>query len=163
MAEPYLRDLTALLAQAPDASGRGSAVACKHFFAGAAAYADGRIFLSLTPVGLALKLPEDARATLSRQGAKPLRYFPKGPIKEDYVVVPMRLARDVAALAPWIARSIAFVRAGSQAGGLAATSRRAAPRKRPERRVRRAAPAKPPRAPRPAAPARSAAPRRRPP
>ena len=124
MAEPYLRDLRALLAQAlPRAD---PAIACKHFFAGAAAYADGRIFLSLTPVGLALKLPDEARATLRRQGAKPLRYFPEGPIKEHYVVVSKSLAKDVAALAPWLAQSIAFAREGGQVGGLAAKSSRAA-------------------------------------
>ena len=124
MAEPYLQDLKALLAQAPPRPRRGTTIACKHFFAGAAAYVDGRIFLSLTPVGLALKLPEDARATLRREGGKPLRYFPKGPIKEDYVVVPMSLTKDVALLGPWIVQSVAFVRAGSQAS---ATSTRAAP------------------------------------
>ena len=31
-------------------------IECKHFFSGAAAYADGRIFMTPTTVGLALKL-----------------------------------------------------------------------------------------------------------
>jgi TfoX/Sxy family transcriptional regulator of competence genes len=83
-------------------------IECKHFFSGAAAYANGRIFMSLTTVGLALKLPEHSRVVLISEGATPLRYFPKGPIKKDYVVVPERLARDENALAPWIMQSIRF-------------------------------------------------------
>lgn len=83
-------------------------VECKHFFSGAAAYTGGRIFASLTPVGFALKLPEASRAALAQQGAKPLRYFPKAPIKKDYVVLPKALADDADALAPWIGESIRF-------------------------------------------------------
>ncbi len=112
MAEPYLQDLQSLLAQSAPNRGRVVTVTCKHFFAGAAAYVDGHIFMSFTPVGLALKLPEDARTELRGQGAKPLRYFPKGPIKKDYVVVPAHMAADPKALSPWITQSIAFARAG---------------------------------------------------
>jgi len=114
MAEPYLRDLQDLLAATAPKGGRVVTVACKHFFAGAAAYVDGHIFMSLTPVGLALKLPEAARAELRKQGAKPLRYFPKGPIKKDYVVVPARMAADPKALSSRIARSIVFAQAGGK-------------------------------------------------
>jgi len=116
MAEPYLQDLTDLLAQAAPRPRPKAAIACKHFFAGAAAYADGHIFMSWTPVGLALKLPEAACAELRSAGAKPLRYFPKGPIKKDYVILPARLAADAAALGPWIVQSIAFARAGGKTG-----------------------------------------------
>ena len=115
MAEPYLRDLQDLLAAAAPKGGRVVTVTCKHFFSGAAAYVDGYIFMSFTPVGLALKLPEAARAELRKQSAKPLRYFPKGPIKKDYVVMPKRLAGNAAALSPWIAQSIAFAQAGGKA------------------------------------------------
>lgn len=117
MAEPYLHDLQELLAAAAPKRGRGATVTCKHFFAGAAAYVDGRIFMSFTPVGLALKLPEAARANLRTQGAKPLRYFPKGPIKKDYVVVPEHLATDPTALSPWIAQSMAVAQAGGRKTG----------------------------------------------
>ena len=62
---------------------------CKHFFSGAAVYVDGKICISLTPVGFAVKLPEESRTFLmNEKGAKPLRYFPKGPIKKEYVVLP---------------------------------------------------------------------------
>ena len=60
----------------------------KHFFSGAAAYAQGRICITLTPVGLAMKLPKNSQARLLKAGGKVLRYFPKAPIKKDYVVLP---------------------------------------------------------------------------
>ncbi len=109
MVDAYLNELTALLAQAAPASRRNATIEVRHFFGGAAAYADGRIFASHTPVGLALKLPEDDRAVLLDSGATPLRYFPKAPIKQDYVVLPDAIAGDSAALAGWIEKSVAYV------------------------------------------------------
>ena len=100
--------LRALLDRLPRPPIAGVELACKHFFSGAAAYANGRIFMSLTPVGLALKLPEETRAALIDRGADPLRYFPNGPIKKDYVCIPDKLADDQAALAAWIVESIRF-------------------------------------------------------
>ncbi len=117
MAEPYLQALGALLDRALDrplesdkAPGLDVPIARRHFFGGAAAYADGRIFMTLTTAGLALKLPEDARARLTGEGAVPLRYFATGPVKKDYVILPRSLAEDPDALAPWIEKSIGFVR-----------------------------------------------------
>ncbi|MCH8289236.1 MAG: TfoX/Sxy family protein [Candidatus Marinimicrobia bacterium] len=67
----------------------------KHFFSGAALFANGKICMTLTPVGLALKLPEQLRESLIKEeGAKKLRYFPKAPIKKDYVVLPKNLMND---------------------------------------------------------------------
>jgi TfoX/Sxy family transcriptional regulator of competence genes len=105
MAEPYFSDLKAILARA--AAG-GAEIVCKHFFGGAAAYADGRIFTTLTPAGLALKLAEEDRGKLREEGAKPLRYFPKAPIKKDYVVLPDSVREDRRVLEVWIGRSIEF-------------------------------------------------------
>jgi TfoX/Sxy family transcriptional regulator of competence genes len=106
MVESYLRALGALL----EGMDSLATIECKHFFGGAAAYVGGRIFMTLTPVGLALKLPEASRDGLIALGAQPLRYFPTGPIKKDYVVVPEGLAHDRAALTPWIKESIGFAR-----------------------------------------------------
>ena len=62
---------------------------CRHFFSGAALYRDGSIVASLTPVGLAFKVPTEVRDSLLESGrAIPLRYFPKSPIKRDYVLFP---------------------------------------------------------------------------
>ena len=66
--------------------------------------------MMLTPVGLALKLPEADRATLFGQGAKPLQYFPKAPVKKEYAVLPAQVAGDRDILSRWILRSIDFVR-----------------------------------------------------
>ena len=45
-----------------------------------------------------MKLPEADRATLKKRGAKPLRYFPKAPIKRDYVVLPRAVRDDTRSL-----------------------------------------------------------------
>ena len=83
---------------------------CKHFFSGAALYANGRICITLTPAGFAIKLPEESRNTLLRQkGAKHLRYFPKGPIKKDYVVLPKTMLNDMRSLRRWVRVSVEFV------------------------------------------------------
>lgn len=66
----------------------------KHFFSGAALFANGKICMTLTPVGFALKLPEQLRESLIKEGAKKLRYFPRAPIKKDYVVLPKSLMND---------------------------------------------------------------------
>jgi TfoX/Sxy family transcriptional regulator of competence genes len=113
MAEPWLQELRSLLERTSPSLDHGVTLECKHFFSGAAAYAGGRIFMSLTPAGLALKLPAEARQQLIEAGAKPLRYFPKGPIKKEYVVLPEKLARDDNALAPWIEESIRYTRPDS--------------------------------------------------
>ncbi len=109
MVDTYLKELEILLKETAVNLDRNIDIDARHFFGGAAAYADGRIFVSLTPAGLALKLPEDHRAVLRDQGATPLRYFPKAPIKKDYVVLPETIAEDSAALAGWVEKSIGYV------------------------------------------------------
>ncbi len=108
MVQAHLQKLRALLDRVAPAI--GPRIECKHFFSGAAAYAGGHIFMSLTPAGLALKLPEPARNSMASKGGTELRYFPKGPIKKDYVVVPEPLAVDEQSLDPWILSSIEFVK-----------------------------------------------------
>ncbi len=84
------------------------AIECKHFFSGAAAYVGGQIFMTLTPMGLALKLSKRDRARLAALGATPLRYFANAPIKKDYVVLPETIASDDTALAPRARASMEF-------------------------------------------------------
>ena len=65
--------------------------------------------MSLTPVGFAIKLPEESRNVLMRRkGTKPLRYFSKGPIKKDYVVVPQTMLDDMKTLRRWVYASITY-------------------------------------------------------
>lgn len=116
MVEVHIHSLRSIVERAVPNQEPGTDIECRHFFSGAAAYAGGRIFMSLTTVGLALKLPEEARTQLLEAGAEPLRYFAKGPIKKEYVVLPENLARDADALAPWIEASIRYVRAAADKG-----------------------------------------------
>ena len=84
MAHPYLDQLQQLL---HDVGLESSNIVCKHFFSGAAAYWDGHIFASLTPKGLAFKLPQvRCEELLSEKIAVPLRYFDKSPVKRGYVL-----------------------------------------------------------------------------
>ena len=108
MAKPYLNELQQLLDRVAPTFGAGDIVACLRFFSGAAAYVNGRIFMSLTPVGLALKLPEARREELMSAGGKALRYFPKAPIKTAYVVLPGAIADQPAVLAGLIVESATF-------------------------------------------------------
>ena len=82
-----MTELVNLAEQWTQADDRLGIIECRHFFSGAAAYRDGSIVASLTPVGLAFKVPDDVRDALLRSGrGTPLRYFPKAPIKRGYVL-----------------------------------------------------------------------------
>jgi hypothetical protein len=110
MTKEYLDELTALL-KATTSAKTNVRLECKHFFSGAAVYADGKICMSLTPVGLAIKLPAQWRDVLVKEhSARPLRYFPQGPIKKEYVVLPKAILKDVKALRRWVGASIEYVR-----------------------------------------------------
>ena len=86
MARPYLTALECLVArELPGTPG----LACKHFFSGAALYSNSSICASLTPVGIAFKLPEYRCSALIASGrALPLRYFAMSPVKKGYVLFP---------------------------------------------------------------------------
>ena len=59
----------------------------KDFFTGAVLYVNKEIRVSLSPVGLAIKLPEKKVETLIKSGcAKPFKYYSKGPIKQGYAL-----------------------------------------------------------------------------
>jgi TfoX/Sxy family transcriptional regulator of competence genes len=110
MAKKYLQQLSALIRPATSGRFKGVKLECKHFFSGAAVYADGRICMTLTPVGFAIKLPEAARNILmNEKGAEPLRYFPKGPIKKEYIILPKAMLRDAKTLRRWVNASIEYV------------------------------------------------------
>ena len=110
MAKEHLERLAALIGLATSGRFGDVKLECKHFFSGAAVYANGRICISLTPVGFAIKLPEESRSTLLKQkGAKHLQYFPEGPIKKDYVVLPKTILKDMRTLRRWVRVSIEYV------------------------------------------------------
>ena len=116
MAEPYRERLATMLRQANRRRNvSGVRLECRHFFSGAALYANGTICASLTPVGFAVKLPEESRAALLRKRrARPLRYFKGGPIKKEYVVLSAAAASEPAALRALLRESIWYVTHGKQ-------------------------------------------------
>ena len=110
MAQEYLERLTALMKEVTSGRFQGIELEHKHFFSGAALYVNGKICLSLTPAGFAIKLPAESRnALLKQKGTKPLRYFPEGPIKKDYVILPKAFLSDVKILRSWVKISIEHV------------------------------------------------------
>jgi len=83
-------------------------VTFRAMFGGIMAYAEGKPFVSLSDVGLAVKLSGDAHAELLVvPGAKPLQYDPSQPVSKSYVVVPEAMLSDKDALRVWLARSAA--------------------------------------------------------
>jgi len=111
MAEPYLGKLRNLVDEL-DLSGEPHVeLDCRHFFGGAALYAGGKICASLTPAGLALKLPSDSREAMLEDGSgQPLRYFDGGRIKKEYVVLVQSLAPDVDTVRKLFLASFQYVR-----------------------------------------------------
>jgi len=112
MAKLYFKMLSNLIQQMELDLGRNPNVKIeiKHFFSGAALYVDGKICISLTPVGLALKLPENKKNTLIQEKkAKSLQYFPRGPIKKDYVVLSEPLIKNLIELAYWVNLCVDYV------------------------------------------------------
>ena len=85
MAEPYLSQFSKQIVgiQIPNVT-----LICKHFFSGAAVYTNGKIIASYSHAGVAIKLPEEERKRLiqGRQGTV-FRFFPRGPIKKEYVLI----------------------------------------------------------------------------
>ncbi len=87
MAHPYREQLQALV-QIVDRSDVD--LVCKHFFSGAALYANGKICASLSPAGLAFKLSQQRCADLiNSQIAEPLCYFEGAPTKTSYALFPV--------------------------------------------------------------------------
>lgn len=81
-------------------------------FGGITGYASGRNFVSLSNVGMALKLDAKDRATLlAIDGAKPLQYEPDGPVSKSSVVLPPSILDDDRVLRDWLRKSIAYCRA----------------------------------------------------
>jgi TfoX/Sxy family transcriptional regulator of competence genes len=110
MAEPYLKLLTQKIENLDLPIKEEVLLEFKHFFSGAALYANGKICASLTPAGFGLKLPEEVRELLMKSGdGKELRYFEKAPIKRGYVVLTQTVVDDPGRLKSLIEISISYV------------------------------------------------------
>src|SRR5260221_6439382 len=106
MVAAHLTALRSLLQQIRPEDDPSAKFECKHFFGGAAAYANGRIFMTPTNVGLAVKLPPASQADLLAKGAKTLRYFPNGPINKDYAAVTDRVMSAADAMSRLVSTTV---------------------------------------------------------
>jgi TfoX/Sxy family transcriptional regulator of competence genes len=110
MAEPYLTILSEKIAELELSTSEGIVLECKHFFSGAALYANGKICASLTPAGFGLKLPAEIRERLITEGAgSELRYFEKAPVKKEYVVLLGAAVDDPERLKSLLELSVGYV------------------------------------------------------
>ena len=87
MAKVYLEKLFQLISDLEIEDEVAVQLEVKHFFSGAALYANDVICASWSPAGLAFKLPESEVAQLIASGnATPLKYFEKGHVKKGYAM-----------------------------------------------------------------------------
>jgi TfoX/Sxy family transcriptional regulator of competence genes len=110
MAEPYLKVMKKTIAGLELPIQGEVVLECKHFFSGAALYANGKICASLTPAGFGLKLSLETRNRLLADGdGKALRYFDGAPIKKEYVLLSQPVTDDPKRLKELVECSISFV------------------------------------------------------
>jgi hypothetical protein len=115
MAREYLDKLSAFIEKIASESSVNTTLECKHFFSGAAVYAEQRICITLTPVGLAIKLPRNIRDRLFQSKvAVPLRYFPAGPIKKEYALFTDGIVDADEALFNYVKRGIDYALSHSE-------------------------------------------------
>ncbi len=87
MAKVYFEKLSALLEELQIENEITNSMEVKHFFSGAALYVNKTICASWSPAGLAFKLEEQEANKLIKNGtAIPLKYFPKGHVKNGYAL-----------------------------------------------------------------------------
>jgi TfoX/Sxy family transcriptional regulator of competence genes len=87
MAKIYFERVSELIKELNIENETTAQIEIRHFFSGAAIYANSIICASWSPEGLAFKLPERETTRLIETGkAKPLKYFEKGNIKKGYAL-----------------------------------------------------------------------------
>lgn len=122
MAEPYLTQLQQIIKQLGSFSDINVTLDARHFFSGAALYANGKICASFSPAGFALKLPKETRLNLLSEGkAAEFRFFPTGPVKKEYVAVSDSVLGNDDSIKELINLSVSYV-AGNIDPGSSVTS-----------------------------------------
>jgi len=107
MSKLYFEKLTGLISALDFGEELNAQLTVKHYFNGAALYADKSICASWSPVGLAFKLPATEVTELIASGqAKPLKYFAKGRIKKDYVLFDNPESKRKPALKAWFLKAV---------------------------------------------------------
>jgi hypothetical protein len=82
MAEAQLRTLRSLLGRQAANLDRKDTIECEHFFSGAAAYANGRIFMTLTTVGSCTEATQRLQGACDRKRGHTAALFPERSDKE---------------------------------------------------------------------------------
>lgn len=110
MAEPYREMLSKIILNLELPTSKKVVLEYKHFFSGAALYADGRICASLTPAGFGLKLPQVVRERMIENGeGGELRYFENAPVKREYILLSPAIVDDPEKLKIFLSQSINYV------------------------------------------------------
>ena len=110
MAEPYLTRLARIVDELAPLRTGGATLEARHFFSGAALYANGKIFATLSPAGFAIKLPEDARRSLMEEGrGTDFRFFAIGPVKQEYVALSDSTVSDEESIRRLIALGVDYI------------------------------------------------------
>ena len=91
----YFEKIAKLLEQARPRLAPTHRLTYKNVFGAVGGYVNGRIFISCGKFGIAPRLPSEILENLFQEkGVKHLKYFPKGHIKKEYVVLPNRILQD---------------------------------------------------------------------
>ncbi len=110
MAEPYLTRLKGIIERFGSLEIDDAKLEAKHFFSGAALYANGKIFASMSPAGFAIKLPTDRRKRFIDAGiGTEFRFFASGPIKQEYVALSGLTVADEKVLQELVNLSVTYV------------------------------------------------------
>ena len=95
MNNKYLNKVTKLLEQVNPKLSTIHQIEFKNVFGAVGGYINARIFISCGKFGVALKLPlKTIEELLKEKNAKHLKYFPKGHIKKEYVVLSKKILED---------------------------------------------------------------------
>ena len=109
MAQPYFEGLSQIIDEMGPLPTKGVALEIKHFFSGAALYANGKICATLSPAGFAIKLrPGRRQSLIDELAGEEFRFFAKGPVKREYVALSDSIIRDRETLRELIGESIHF-------------------------------------------------------
>ena len=110
MKSKYAGRIATLLDQARPKLATTHQIEFSNVFGAVGGYVDGRIFISCGKFGVALRLPPNVLDVLfDEQGARRLRYFPKGHIKKEYAVIPGRILKDASEFGKLSDASVSYV------------------------------------------------------
>jgi TfoX/Sxy family transcriptional regulator of competence genes len=81
----------------------------KKMFGGLMAYTHGRVFASISNVGLALKLDKAVHEEMVKAGGNYLQYEEGQVPNKQYLTVSAAMLADPTQLSPWVKKSLDFV------------------------------------------------------